>query len=882
MEYIWNYTVSYQLFFYVGNAPENPIAILQNRAASTELLSYSKVCPRPSERIFRDPIEVDITWFFNLIRPTGETSPPTTSFLVDRNDSKCHTPRRNPDVDAMFARLAKLRDFTIKCAGWVKSDVLSLETDYETRIDVSSVDAFGIFVPVVPLFTDREEKEEKTSFNGLVQLSLPARPDTTRNIGTGILSEFATEQKRGIGIKREEISKIFASRRGKLGASEEATLLLIFQHLLNVCSAFEDGMNYIEGMLRDQMIQAIGKELSPTDFVKYMIFHNRKFFLPQFQPKPFCHTVRRPDHYPEGIISINAKYPKESLTEPIYTVFRKIDSVETPMNFALNAATKVSFFGERYLHAYIAHQFEDSTGASLSLNARARQFSCFILLVGTIASASLFLPKSAIVIENKDDLTIPLICETLPTAKEFKDAIASLSPEQQRFAKAYRALQLEGTLFGICVLQIKPQLEKLLNLENDTLTQEIRLTQDLIELFTKYQIPSDLLSVPREKLHESKEQKLEILKKNVSIIQAMLQLSKKRELDLQTQKHEFAKPSSHVLNQDEKVMVEREMLLLDDSMMMLRALPKKKSFLSRSVEKEDRGKNEDFRQAESKAAMEAPAAAPVDLRSHSDTQKKVDIPQRTDETSQFADKSATEAGGAVDYTAIPGQIDSNLGKFDQNNALRPTTIKLGDIWERVSQRTILSPRKTESLNPETAEKVDIPQRTDETSQFADKSATEAGGAVDYTAIPGQIDSNLGKFDQNNALRPTTIKLGDIWERVSQRTILSPRKTESLNPETADKEKDKAYDLLDCLSRSGSLPFDQATLHVLLGFTHSFQKTLLNTLVQDNVNPIESVEHSTLIVAGTIQNANPLSLINSAHADRFLSLQNLIPAPPALE
>merc|ERR1712151_1458998 len=83
---------------------------------------------------------------------------------------------------------------------------------------------------------------------------------------------------------------------------------------------------------------------------------------------------------------------------------------------------------------------------------------------------------------------------TLPTPKEFKDAIESLSPEQQAFAKAFRAMQLESTLFGVLVIQIKPQLEKVLNLPDDSLTKEIKLTQDLMQLFTKYQIPTDLLS----------------------------------------------------------------------------------------------------------------------------------------------------------------------------------------------------------------------------------------------------------------------------------------------------------------------------------------------------------------------------------------------------
>jgi hypothetical protein len=60
-------------------------------------------------------------------------------------------------------------------------------------------------------------------------------------------------------------------------------------------------------------------------------------------------------------------------------------------------------------------------------------------------------------------------------------------------------------------VQIKPQLEKLLNLKDDSLTKglekgkkilffidllcvEIRLTQSLLKLFIEYQIPSDLLT----------------------------------------------------------------------------------------------------------------------------------------------------------------------------------------------------------------------------------------------------------------------------------------------------------------------------------------------------------------------------------------------------
>jgi hypothetical protein len=49
----------------------------------------------------------------------------------------------------------------------------------------------------------------------------------------------------------------------------------------------------------------------------------------------------------------------------------------------------------------------------------------------------------------QDELKIPLEFETIPTPKEFKEKISSISPEQQRFAKAIRSYQLAGSLFGM-------------------------------------------------------------------------------------------------------------------------------------------------------------------------------------------------------------------------------------------------------------------------------------------------------------------------------------------------------------------------------------------------------------------------------------------------
>ena len=74
---------------------------------------------------------------------------------------------------------------------------------------------------------------------------------------------------------------------------------------------------------------------------------------------------------------------------------------------------------------------------------------------------------------------VTLCCITAAARpKELCAAIKGLSRRKQKcFVQAYRTMQLEGSVFGVCIIQLKPQLERLLNLPNDSLTKEIKLTQ---------------------------------------------------------------------------------------------------------------------------------------------------------------------------------------------------------------------------------------------------------------------------------------------------------------------------------------------------------------------------------------------------------------------
>lgn len=149
-----------------------------------------------------------------------------------------------------------------------------------------------------------------------------------------------------------------------------------------------------------------------------------------------------------------------------------------------------------------------------------------------------------------------------------------------------------------------------------------------------------------------------------------------------------------------------------------------------------------------------------------------------------------------------------------------------------------------------------------------EAGTEQNAVEDYTKIPGLLDKQCGTLDLDSALRPTTIKMAETWHLKFQRGLLSKPTSRSLDSEAQDEEKAKAFDLLDALSRSGALPICSASLHIVLASTHCFDKTLMDTIVKANVNPIEKIERSILLVAGVVHNTNARSMIKPEAVGRI--------------
>ncbi len=399
----------------------------------------------------------------------GERAP--TRFAIERSVKSCRTPRRNCDVEDALSFFYGVHTFACGVTDYL-AGVFAVHDD---NVDDSTFDVEALFAPVLVLMEQRER----------VAQFLAASDNEA----------LANEQRRSLDAKLAAIKKAVGHASGLVGA-DEARVVCMLQHAASIAELYSNTLDHVEALLEKQLLAAVGKVLRPLDFDAYMQFHCRKLFAPSRAPTPFVYGVRRDTAgCVEGVLSIDVDLGDGSLPQPLHTLTAAYRNVRD-WSFALDGATRAAIAGDLYVHAGMLHSFAPEPSASaLHLHARARQFSSFILLCGSIIGKGELLPTHALYIANKSELDVVLETTALPSAKAFKEAVESMSPEQQRFAKAFRAMQLESTLFGVAVVQVKPQLELLLNLVPRTLDKEIELTQKLLDL---NQIPSDMLAYNAE------------------------------------------------------------------------------------------------------------------------------------------------------------------------------------------------------------------------------------------------------------------------------------------------------------------------------------------------------------------------------------------------
>jgi hypothetical protein len=848
-EYEYRYSATYELVAFRGvGASASDRIQLMTRSATQKIIRSSQSFPYPEKSM--KEFDVNISWLLHTVSRESKE----VTFAVDRKHKDCRTPSRNKDIEGALEFFGRFKNWTDRVAGYLRNEFFNIELTHSSKTvkpDLSAINTESILVPVVPLVVDPEADtaepgsgkaiEDTTSpasvssnnSSSAVQASVPSNSAVTYRgsatvqsvtLSSSLVTQLLNEQSRSVDAKcTRVVDTLFPSpaESTALITAMEARLMVILLHMGDVAAHLRDGIDFIESMLRKQLVSAIGKELKATDFSAYMTFHCRKVFREAYQPKPFSQAVRRSvNHSPEGSVRIEQHSITHGETtgtfDPVYTISHNEGSF--PMQMALSASARVTFGGDRVVHGMVVHSFSGSGLPTLRLAAQARQFSGYMVFVGRIASATTFEPKYGMIVQNKDEIYIPLSLEQIPTPKAFRDAIESLSPEQQRFARAYRAMQLESSLFGILVIQIKPQLEKVLNLSADALTKEIKLTQELMELFIKYQIPSDLLSYDEQRGNEdgfeaviTSSVRLNSVKENVKAMNDMIKASKDEELAERVQEAKYARPA-----------IDFEFSRCEDS--VDRCMRPEVKELCKAEEVQKKSVNGSLAKGMSKMSRNS-----------------------------FSSEGSSSAS-VVMKSSTPVKDSSRLSSAASRTVAKEFA---------PAPKAVIAATNSTSQTPKTDTKI--------FEKISEDQPAASGPQVDITQIPVLLDRRYEELDVDAALKPTIINPGASWTKRSQKALLSEPTESILGTSELERERSAAFDLLDALSKSGALTIDCAELHVVIAATHCFDQSVMDTLVQGNVNPIERVERSALIMASTLHHAEPEDLLEASQVARVKEL-----------
>jgi len=807
-EYFWNFEVTYTWEL----LPQH--RVVSSLVHSSELKSQSRQTPRPEVVVPALCEDVIISF---LVKHLDFSSLPSVipRFEIPRGSSKTKTPRRNAEVEEMWCYMTSMSRFLSSIYSYIKTlrqDVVRLGHGQS----FPSINAEAIFIPTLPLFvSDGDERVQTGDADGNLTMSVKLN-DMQSCMSSANSNRLLEEEMRTLAVKKQEVSDEVEGRG--VFSTEEAFCFVALEHSVQVITRWMNCLNFIENLLHRQLVAAIGHSVSSSDFDRYMRFHHQKLFIESYQPRPFSYAVRRThNHCAEGMLSI------EDSNQGALVCSMCSKKSNQNMKFSLNASTTVSFTGDVHVHGLLAHQFS-GTKTSLSLMSRARQFSCFMVLLGRVISSQQFDPSYAMLLQNLDELRIPLKLSTIPTPKDFKDAIESLSVEQQQFAKAFRAMQLESTLCGILVIQIKPQLEKVLKLPEDGLTKEIKLTQDLLELFIKYQIPSDLLSSEAGPAAPST---IDEVKLRVAEMMSMIEMEKEKELqDKRTRDFgsKMLTPMGFVNSREAELKIQHVKDCLKES---VEATLKRGESLEVLAKKADdlSGSSKQFYKTAKRSSVFYSMPSAI-----SSSSSRTAVPPAPCAPVVPAVSGSQEPQSSIHRSSNKEQVRQKPSPSEQKPSQAPEappTKRLEDM--AATSPTVEPPRGNSSCS-------------------------------DVTEIPKQLDANFEKLDTSNSVRPTIITPEETWTKRSQKGLLAKAKTEMIRAEQIKREKNAAFDLLDMITKSGALPLSHATLHVVLCATHCFDKTLMETVIQENLNPIAELERSSILMASTIHGESIVKLL----------------------
>jgi hypothetical protein len=130
-------------------------------------------------------------------------------------------------------------------------------------------------------------------------------------------------------------------------------------------------------------------------------------------------------------------------------------------------------------------------------------------------------------------------------------------------------------------------------------------------------------------------------------------------------------------------------------------------------------------------------------------------------------------------------------------------------------------------------------------------------------MPSQLERRFDGIGEDSVVRSAIINLGDVWTLSQQSGLMGQRVTSRISTGRQAAARTKAFDLLDALTKAGAISIECASVHVVITAACCYDKSLMNCLVEGNVNPINAAESALLALVEVICGA---SICNPAISD----------------
>jgi hypothetical protein len=281
---------------YILQENDSSSMTLLERHAEQMCIVRTNAFPFPEQS--KSHFAVKVTWLLYLLQLQLEEK---KHFQINRNAANCYTPRRNKDIDGAMEFMAEFTSWTTKVNHYIQEELVNILLTYDENGAKQSASTFreaslwstqDIFMPILPVFHQYYAEKSKNLL--LMDTSVTIAIDSTYVPSVHIQEEetnlIVQAQQTSLHMKLDEIVSLLSGNVAKLVSSLEVKLVICCRYLEALMTGYRESVDYVEYMLRKQLIAAIGKVMTPWDFGEYMKFHYRKFLPPIFQPTGIFHS----------------------------------------------------------------------------------------------------------------------------------------------------------------------------------------------------------------------------------------------------------------------------------------------------------------------------------------------------------------------------------------------------------------------------------------------------------------------------------------------------------------------------------------------------------------------------------------------------------------